>query len=158
MLGFAVASALVAAEQRANANSFSHHFCVPSSDIDDLGHAGNVAWIRWVNDIATAHSASVGLDLAAYRKLGLLWVVRRHDIEYLRSAKEGERVTATTWIESVRGASSVRRTDFTRDAELLARASTTWVLIRIDTGRPTRVPASLIERYGAPKPSDARNA
>ncbi len=110
-----------------------------------------MAWVRWVNDVATAHSASVGLDLAAYRKLGLLWVIRRHDIEYLRSAKETERITATTWIESVRGASSVRRTNFTRDNELLARASTTWVLIRIASGRPTRVPASLVERFAAQK-------
>ncbi len=44
------------------ANAYSHRFCVPKSDIDDLGHAGNVSWVRWVNDAATEHSRSIGLD------------------------------------------------------------------------------------------------
>jgi acyl-CoA thioester hydrolase len=142
----------MAAESRAIANSFSHQFCVPASDIDDLGHAGNVAWVRWVGDVAAAHSKSVGLDLAAYRSLGVLWVVRRHDIEYLRSALLGETIRATTWIDSVRGASSVRRTEFHRGEELLARATTTWVLVRTDSGRPTRVPTFLMQRFSVPIP------
>jgi acyl-CoA thioester hydrolase len=132
------------------ANAFTHSFTVPESDIDELGHAGNVTWVRWVNEAATAHSASVGLDLAAYRALGMLWVVRRHDIEYLAPAFAGERVDALTWIDSVRGATALRRTLF-RHAERappLARAATTWVLLSIPTGRPTRVPAELGVRYG----------
>ena len=63
------------------ANAHTHRFTVPTSDIDELGHVGNVSWVRWVNEAATEHSRSVGLDLAAYKELGLLWVVRKHEIE-----------------------------------------------------------------------------
>ena len=137
-------------QQEPPANAFSHRFVVPESDIDELGHAGNVSWVRWVNEVATAHSADVGLDLPAYREIGLLWVVRRHDIEYLAPAFAGQEVEASTWIESVRGATACRRTLFRRtsDGVALARAATTWVLLSMPSGRPTRVTAELQTRYG----------
>jgi acyl-CoA thioester hydrolase len=132
------------------ANAFTHHFVVPTSDIDELGHAGNVAWVRWVQEAATAHSTSIGLDLAAYREINLLFVVRKHEIEYLSPAYRDEKVVALTWIESVRGATALRRTTFSRpsDGVVLARAATTWVLLSTPSGRPTRIPADLGVRFG----------
>ena len=108
---------------------------------------GNVSWVRWVNEAATEHSRSVGLDLAAYKELGLLWVVRKHEIEYLGSAFAGEELEAATWVDSIKGATSLRQTRFYRDGKLLCRAATTWVLLSIATGRPTRVPPELLARY-----------
>ncbi len=130
--------------------AFAHCFRVPAADIDDLGHAGNVAWVRWVSEAATAHSVAVGLDLPAYRAMGMLWIVRRHEIEYLLPALEGEEIEALTWVESLRGATSVRRTLFRRRAggARLARASTTWVLVDLATGAPRRIPGELLARYG----------
>jgi acyl-CoA thioester hydrolase len=132
------------------ANAFTHRFSVPLSDIDDLGHAGNVSWVRWVNEAAGAHSLSVGLDLEAYRKLGMIWVVRRHDIEYLGAAFEGEALEAITWVDSQRGAICLRRTLLVRsgDRMLLARALTTWALLALPSGKPTRIPKELLSRYG----------
>jgi acyl-CoA thioester hydrolase len=102
------------------------------------------------NEAATAHSVSIGLDLEAYRALGVLWVVRRHEIDYLGQAFEGETLEVLTWVETLRGATSLRRTLFRRatDAGLLCRAATTWVLLDIASGRPRRIPRELLERYG----------
>ena len=132
------------------ANVFTHRFVVSKSDIDELGHAGNVSWVRWVNEAAGAHSLAIGLDLESYRKLGMVWVVRRHEIEYLGAAFEGDRVDALTWVASIRGATSQRKTLFRRsDSQtLLARAETTWALLALPSGRPTRIPKDLLERYG----------
>ncbi len=132
------------------ANAFSHRFDVPQSDIDELGHAGNVSWGRWINEAASAHSQSIGLDLAAYRRLGVIWVVRRHDVTYLAPAFAGERLDALTWVDSARAAASLRRTCFYRvsDGVLLARAETTWALLDLKSGKPTRIPADLMNRYG----------
>ncbi len=132
------------------ANAFTHRFDVPPGDIDMLGHAGNVSWVRWINEAATAHSVSIGLDLEAYRELGVVWVVRRHEVDYLGQAFEGEALEALTWVESLRGATSLRRTLFRRtDSEsTLCRAVTTWVLLDIASGRPRRIPRELLERYG----------
>jgi len=132
------------------ANAFTHRFVVSKADIDDLGHAGNVSWVRWVNEAAGAHSLSVGLDLESYRKLNMVWVVRRHEIEYLGAAFEGDQVDAITWVASQRGATSQRKTLFRRadNQTLLARAETTWALLTLPSGRPTRIPKQLLERYG----------
>jgi len=128
--------------------AFRHHFSVRPTDIDELGHANNVVWIRWVNEAAILHSRSVGLGPDVYLALGVVWVVRRHDIEYLSPALEGEELEATTWIETLRGATSLRRTLITRGGRALARAATTWALIDVATTKPRRIPKEMLERYG----------
>lgn len=130
--------------------SFMRRFVVPAAAIDELGHVGNVTWVQWVNDTAIAHSRAVGLTPEVYAGLGVVWVVRKHEIEYLLSALEGEPLSARTWVENLRGATSLRRTEFRRDADgkLLVRARTTWALIDTASGRPRRVPPELLERYG----------
>jgi acyl-CoA thioester hydrolase len=132
------------------ANAFTHRFVVADSDIDELGHAGNVIWVRWVNEAAGAHSMSVGLDFETYKSMGFLWVVRRHEIEYLGAALAGQELAAVTWVDSQRGATSLRRTLFHRgsDRALLARAATTWALVNVETRKPLRIPKPLLARYG----------
>jgi acyl-CoA thioester hydrolase len=131
-------------------HAFAHSFNVEPADIDELGHANNVVWVRWVNEAAIAHSRSVGLGPDAYFALRVLWVVRRHDIEYLAPALPGEALEARTWVATLRGATSLRRTDIRRagDHVLLARAATTWALVDLETGRPRRVPKEIMARYG----------
>ncbi|MCB9605251.1 MAG: acyl-CoA thioesterase [Polyangiaceae bacterium] len=135
------------------AKVFSQRFCVLHEAIDELGHVSNLEWVRWVSRIATAHSESVGLGFSAYQKLGLLWVVRRHEIDYLAEALEGQELEVTTWIDDVRGATSRRSTRFHRTEpdgrrRLLVSAETTWAMIDVQRRRPTRVPKDLLARYG----------
>jgi len=134
----------------APSTAFSHRFSVQPGDIDELGHANNVVWVRWVNEVAIAHSRSAGLGPDVYVSLGVVWVVRRHDIEYLIPALPGELVEATTWVANMRGATSQRRTTFRRagDGVLLSRATTTWALVDMVTGKPRRVPREMMQRYG----------
>jgi acyl-CoA thioester hydrolase len=128
--------------------AFRHHFVVRPADIDELGHANNVVWVRWVNEAAISHSKSVGLGPEVYLALGVVWVVRRHDIEYLLPALDGEELVAATWIETLRGATSLRRTVISRDDRVLARAATTWALIDTATAKPRRIPKEMLARYG----------
>jgi acyl-CoA thioester hydrolase len=75
--------------------------------------------------------------------------VRRHDIEYLVPALEGEELEAFTWVATLRGATSLRRTVFrrVRDGKILARAATTWAMID-PSGKPRRIPREILTRYG----------
>jgi acyl-CoA thioester hydrolase len=130
------------------AGAYSHPIRVAPADIDELGHANNVVWVRWINEAAIAHSRSVGLDRATYLTLQVIWVVRRHDVEYLAPALEGEELEALTWVADLRGATSLRRTLLRRGGQLLARAETTWALVDTATGKPRRIPREMLERYG----------
>ncbi len=119
-----------------------------AADIDELEHVSNLVYLRWVLEVARAHSDARGWDPAAYRRLGATWVVRRHEIDYLRSAKLGDAVAVTTWVESWKRVSCIRRTELAlADGSVLARAATTWAFVELGSGRPTRVPDELQSRF-----------
>ena len=123
---------------------------VGEADIDMLGHASNIAYLRWVQDVAVAHSAAVGLDMEGYSQLGAVFVVRRHEIDYMLPALLDDRIELLTHVESWKGASSERKTRIVRlrDGAELARAHTRWAYVSIETGRPTRIPAELQRAFG----------
>jgi acyl-CoA thioester hydrolase len=122
--------------------SFRLGLTVTDEDIDPLGHASNIAYLRWVQDVAVAHSVAVGLDFAAYVRMGAVFVVRRHEIDYLRPVLRGEALEARTWICAVMAAKCQRATELTRvsDGAVVAKALTTWGFIAQSSGRPTRIP------------------
>lgn len=125
---------------------------VQDSDIDELGHASNIAYIRWLQDVAVAHSTSVGLGWGAYLDLGAVFVIRRQEVDYLRPALRGETLELRTRICNVAAANVQRETDFTRPADgvVIARALTTWVFVDAKRGRPTRIPDHVRTAFGFP--------
>jgi acyl-CoA thioester hydrolase len=120
-----------------------------SGDIDALGHVNNLVYLRWVQDIAVAHSDAVGWDFAAYQREGSVFVVRRHEVEYLRPALLEDTLELRTFIVDWRGASSWRETRIfrQRDGQELAHARTLWVFVDKAHGRPRRIPASLLSDF-----------
>ncbi len=112
------------------------------ADIDELGHVNNAVWVRWIQDVATAHWNAVAdpAHIAAYA-----WVVVRHEIDYLGNVELGEAVAARTWIsDPPKGARFDRNMAFANAAgKIVVRAKTTWVLIDRASGRIARVPAEV---------------
>lgn len=123
---------------------------VDARDIDVLGHASNVAYIRWVQDVARAHSEHVGWGHDEYVALGAVFVVRRHEIDYLRPAVRGDDLELATWIEGFKAATSLRVTLIACDGVPVARARTTWALVSTDSGRPSRIPAEVRDAFAEP--------
>ena len=113
-----------------------------AEDIDELGHVNNAAWVRWIQEMATAHWRAVAPPdhVEAY-----VWVVTRHEIDYLRAAGPGETVTGRTWVaEAPRGARFDRHVEFVGDdGKIRVRARTTWAILDKARGRPLRVPAEV---------------
>jgi acyl-CoA thioester hydrolase len=125
-------------------------------DVDELGHVSNLVYLRWVLDAAKAHSRSLGWDFAAYRRIGAVWVVRRHEIEYSRPAYAGDAIRAVTWVATMQRASSLRRTRIVRagDGLELARASTMWAFVDAAAGRLIRIPDDVRAAYPLPAAAD----
>ena len=122
-------------------------FTAQPTDIDELGHVSNLVYVRWVLDVALAHSHALGWDHNAYRALGSVFVVRRHEIDYVASVREGEQVVAETWVDDWRQASCIRKTQITRDGKVVAKAATLWAFISFASGRPQRIPDELRTRF-----------
>ena len=133
---------------------YVHTITVAPEEIDDLGHASNIAYVRWIQDVALAHSASVGLDVAAYSKLGGVFFVRRQEVDYMRPVLRGDELEVRTWIDSAFAAKTKRATEIVRvdDPKVtVARAMTTWGFVEIATGRPTRIPDAIRLAFGFPR-------
>ena len=118
---------------------FEKRITATAEDIDELGHVNNAVWVRWIQDMATSHWNAVAPP--AHRE-AYVWVVTRHEIDYLRAVSPGETVTGRTWVgEAPKGARFDRHVEFVgEDGKLRVRAKTTWAIIEKKTGRPVRVP------------------
>jgi acyl-CoA thioester hydrolase len=118
---------------------FSRQFIPTPADIDELGHVNNAVWVRWIQDMATAHWSAIAAPdhVAAY-----IWVVTRHEIDYRGNVSLGESVTARTWIEKPpKGARFDRRVDFGDAAgRVIVSANTSWAMLDRVSGRLMRVP------------------
>ena len=65
---------------------FEKRITARPEDIDELGHVNNAAWVRWIQDMATAHWHAVA---PADHVDAYVWVVTRHEIDYLRAVRPG---------------------------------------------------------------------
>ncbi|HEY5951920.1 MAG TPA: acyl-CoA thioesterase [Kofleriaceae bacterium] len=117
------------------------------ADIDDLGHVSNLVYLRWVLEVATTHSAARGWNLDAYRRLGNVWVVRRHELDYLGQVTLGQSLVAETWVDSWKQASCIRKTELLREGQVVARCATTWAFMSLTSGRPQRIPEQLVAAF-----------
>lgn len=128
------------------AHVFSITVTVQPADIDALGHVNNVVYLRWVQEVAGAHWSAVAPpeDQAA-----LVWVVRRHEIDYHAPALPADALRLSTWVGAAEGITFERFTEIARaaDGKVLARARTLWRPLNAQTGRPVRVTPALRAQF-----------
>jgi acyl-CoA thioester hydrolase len=125
---------------------YEHPIAVLPEDIDGLGHVNNIVYVRWVQEAATAHWNSAATD---EQKAGFVWVVVRHEIDYLRPAMPGDDLLARTHVGELSGAKFDRHVEIWRpaDNQVLCRARSVWVALDARTGRPRRVSEELRARF-----------
>ena len=127
---------------------FEVEIAVQPGDIDQMGHVNNVVYVRWIQEAATAHwTAAASIQDQA----SLLWVVVRHEIDYLRPAMPGDTILARTWVGQASRIKFERFVELLRasDRGALARARTVWCPIDSGTGKPVAVSAEVRERFSA---------
>jgi acyl-CoA thioester hydrolase len=120
---------------------------VEEGHIDVVGHVGNRVFLDWLLEAAEAHSVAVGLSWERYRELGGVFVVRRHEIDYLGPAFQGDALVVRTWITRTTRVSSLRSYEILRDTKCLIRACTTWAFVSLESGRPRRIPKPVLEAF-----------
>ena len=126
------------------------------------GHVNHANYLRYMQESALDASAAVGYDEARYHAAGHIWLIRETNIEYLRPLRFGDSVEVTTWVGDFRRVRSRRFYELRSAAsgELVAKASTDWVYIERETGRPARVPPEMVAAFapeGIPKTAAARD-
>jgi acyl-CoA thioester hydrolase len=125
---------------------FTLDFTPTPVDIDDNGHVNNVVYLRWAQDMGTAHWRSLA---PAEAQAEWAWIALRHEVDYRRPLMPYETARARTWV--AHAADGPRFDRFIRidgpDGAMCAQVVTTWVLIEQATGRPRRVPPWMVEMF-----------
>ncbi len=123
-------------------NIFEVTVSVLPADIDEQKHVNNAVYLRWVQDVATAHWKSLASPDA---QAAIGWVVLRHEIDYKMPAAAGDEILLRTWVGKASRLKFERFTEIRRkiDMQLLAQGRTLWVPIDVRTGKPTRVSVEL---------------
>lgn len=123
---------------------FSKSRTAGSADIDELGHVNNAVYVRWVQEIATAHWHAAARPDDRER---FLWVVTRHEIDYRKPILPGETVELKTWVGEPKGARFDRFVEITgADGKIRVFARTVWAML----DRRTRAPARITEEIARP--------
>jgi acyl-CoA thioester hydrolase len=125
---------------------FEMSVSVEPGDIDEQNHVNNTVYLRWVQEVATAHWRAIA-SLEAQENIR--WVVLRHEIDYKTPAAVGDQIVLRTWVGKATRLTFERFTEIRRhsDGQLLSKARTLWCPINAQTSRPTRVPAEVRAQF-----------
>jgi acyl-ACP thioesterase len=122
------------------ARGFSAPFRVRFDEAAPDGRLRTSGLLRYAQDLAWIHSASLGFDRGWYGEHALTWLVRAANVAVVGGAPVGAALTGTTRVVGFRRVWSRRNSVF-RDAAggLVATVDIDWVLVD-DRGVPTRIP------------------
>lgn len=141
------------------------------SECDPLGHVNNAVYLNYLEQVAIDHAAALGWSSTALmEKVGAVFVARRHEIDYLQPAYEGDILQVRTWPVEMRGARAFRVYDISRvddddriglvdrllipdelvplpRNETIVTARTEWAFTNPSTGRPARIPRLVADDF-----------
>ena len=124
---------------------------VQPADIDRQNHVNNTVYVRWIQEVATAHWNATA-PIPARDEIG--WVVLRHEIDYKSPLGLGDKIVLRTWVGKATRVTferfvEIRRltSDLRSPTSVVAQARTLWVPINPETAKPIRVPPEVRERF-----------
>ena len=123
---------------------------VAEAEVDRLGHANNVAYLRWCEGAGWEHAASVGCAFEQWQALGRAMATHRASLEYRAPCFAGEEISVGVWMVGNDGRlRAARRFQVVRPADgaTLFRAEIVYACIDLATGRPRRMPEAFRRAY-----------
>jgi len=119
-------------------NTFEYEFTVLPEHLDALQHVNNVVYVQWMQDIATKHWNSF---VPAELNEKILWVARRHEIDYLSQSFLHDALLMKTWTGAYSAVSWDRHYEIIRksDNKKIIAAKSVWVLLDRKSFKPRRI-------------------
>jgi acyl-CoA thioester hydrolase len=133
-------------------NAFSSTHRIAPEEIDEYAHVNNAVYLQWLDGVAWAHSAFLGLPLQRCLALRRGMAVRHTRLDYLEAALLDDTLLIATWIVACDGRlRCTRRFDILRitDGKRVLEAEIDYFCLNLDTGKPSRFPREFTELYVA---------
>jgi len=120
----------------------------PEHSSNEVNHINNIVYLQWIDKAAQLHCDSAKWTRDKLLKSGVMWFVARHEIDYRSEAKSSDELRVTTWVDDVRRVKSWRTTlihAIDEEPRLVCCCRTLWVLVQLETRKPTIVPIEMAE-------------
>jgi len=117
-------------------------------DIDVLNHVNNVVYVKWMDKVAFEHWAFLTRNNPLPQ---FIWVVLRHEIDYIKQAVLGDKITVKTWVGETKGFKSERYMEFYKNNDVLVKAKTIWGMLDAETYKPSRIRENVLNVLHPPK-------
>jgi len=123
---------------------------VVAEEIDEYDHVNNAVYLQWLDRIAWAHSADLGLSLERCLAIRCGMAVRHTRVDYLEAARLDDILVLATWIvASDHRLRCTRRFEIQRvaDSKRVLEAEIDFFSLNLNTGKPCRFPPEFTECY-----------
>jgi acyl-CoA thioester hydrolase len=127
-------------------NKFSTIIKVAQQHLDDVNHVNNVIYVQWMQDIATMHWNAYASDKL---KEEVLWMIKRHEIDYFNQAFLNDELQMTTWTGEHTNVTWKRHYEIFRPADnkKIIVAASVWIPLDRKTQRPRRIDDELVNMF-----------
>lgn len=140
------------------------------NECDPMGHVNNAVYLNYLEQVAIDHAAAIGWNAESLTDIAnALFVARKHEITYHRPAFENDYLLIRTWPTGFSGARGIRSYTVSRFSgdhqawhdklvsfhdlpdiareDLIVSATTEWAFMNVSTGRPARIPQSVLNDF-----------
>jgi len=112
---------------------------VRSYDCDKEQRMRPSAILRYLQEIAGAHCAALGMDYDTLASHDGVFLIVRQSMNIYRTPKKDEKLILSTWHRETRGVQSFRETQVqTSNGEVLVDSTGVWILARVSDHRILR--------------------
>ncbi len=125
-----------------SAKSHSYKIIVSEREIDELNHVNNMHYLKYMENAAKIHWEKLSNRVLNKK---YVWVVIRHEIDYLFSAKLNDELEVTTWIGDSYGVKSERFVEIKKKGRIVMKSKTIWCLLTKKTMKPVRIPLEILK-------------
>lgn len=125
---------------------FEYTITVLPQHIDDLQHVNNVVYVQFMQDAAGKHWNS---KVSKETDEQVLWVVKRHEIDYHNAALLNDELLIRTWTGEQTAVTWDRHYEIIRvsDNKKIISAKSVWVMLDKSTGKPRRIDHTITDPF-----------
>ena len=117
------------------------------TDIDISGRLHHKGTLRILQEAAALASDSVGYGLKDVATKRVAWMITGWRLQFLERPKWPCSITVHTWPRTLDGFFSDRDFEVFCQGRLIARATSRWLLVNVDSGHTTRITPEVTAAY-----------
>jgi len=130
---------------------FEMDLLVKWQDLDPVQHVNNAVYLSYVEECGMQVIDAHGWPITRMINENFAIVIRKHQIQYRQPAMLEDELVISTWVSNVRSSQATRHYVIQRksDGAQIALVHSLGVWVNLDTGRPIRIPKTLLSDFSA---------